>query len=89
MTDVFVNLGWACLFIVTTAIVGIFLILFSTLIIPRLLAKLTPNIDEDKEIAKGNVAVAQYFGRISSACIIGISIVIGASIIGGIIFAIF
>jgi hypothetical protein len=88
MTNIFVNLGWASIFIVTTAIVGIVLILASTLIIPKLLDRLTPNIDEEKEIARGNVAVAQYFGRISSACIIGISIVIGAAILGGIIFAI-
>ncbi len=89
MTNVFVNIGWAAFFIVTSAVVGMALILASTLIIPKLLDKLTPNIDEEKEIARGNVAVAQYFGRISAACVIGISIVIGAAIVGGIIFAIF
>lgn len=85
---VFMNLVWASVFIIITAVVGIFLILASTLIIPRLIDRLTPNIDEDKEIARGNRAVAEYFGRISAAGIIGISIIIGAAILGGIIFAV-
>jgi hypothetical protein len=88
MTTVLVNLGWASIFIVTSAVVGVVPILASTLVIPKLLERLTPNIDEEKEIARGNIAVAQYFGRISAACIIGISIVIGAAIVGGIIFAV-
>ena len=88
MANVFVNIGWASIFIVITAIVGIILILASTLVITKLLEKFTPKIDEEKEIARGNVAVAQYFGRISAACIIGVSIIIAAAILGGIIFAI-
>ncbi|MGD0571985.1 MAG: DUF350 domain-containing protein [Sedimentisphaerales bacterium] len=88
MANAFVNIGWASIFIVITAIVGIILILASTLVITKLLEKFTPKIDEEKEIARGNVAVAQYFGRISAACIIGVSIIIAAAILGGIIFAI-
>ncbi len=88
MAGVFVNIGWASLFIVITAIVGIILILLSSFVITKMLEKFTPKIDEEKEIARGNVAVAQYFGRISAACIIGVSIIIAAAIIGGIIFAI-
>lgn len=88
MANVFVNIGWASIFIVITAIVGIILILASTLVVTKLLEKFTPKIDEEKEIARGNVAVAQYFGRISAACIIGVSIIIAAAILGGIIFAI-
>jgi len=53
------------------------------------LIRLTPNIDEEKEIARGNRAVARYFGRLTAAAIVGISIVIAAAIIGGILFAIF
>ena len=89
MENVFVNLGWAFIFIVISAIVGTVLILASTVIISKLLDRLTPNIDEDKEIARGNRAVAEYFGRIVSAAIIGISIVIAAAILGGFAFAIF
>jgi len=48
---------------------------------------MTPNIDEEKEIARGNVAVAEYFGRVVAASIIGISIVIAAAILGGVIAA--
>ena len=88
MAGIFVNIMWASIFIVITAIVGIVLILASTLVITKMLEKFTPKIDEEKEIARGNVAVAQYFGRISAACIIGMSIIIAAAIIGGIIFAI-
>jgi hypothetical protein len=89
MTNLFVNLGWTVIFIILSAVVGIILILASTWIIPKLLDRLTPNIDEDKEIARGNQAVAEYFGRITAACIIGISIIIGAAIIGGIVFTLF
>ena len=88
MTAVFVNIGWASVFILISAIVGIVLISASTMVIPKLLDKLTPSIDEEREIARGNVAVAQYFGRVSAACIIGVSIIIGAAILGGIIFAV-
>jgi hypothetical protein len=88
MVGIFVNIGWASVFIVITAVVGIVLILASSFVITKMLEKFTPKIDEEKEIARGNVAVAQYFGRISAACIIGVSIIIAAAIIGGIIFAI-
>jgi hypothetical protein len=89
MTEIVMNIGWAVLFAVVGGVVGLLLILASTMIIPRILDRLTPNIDEDKEIARGNRAVADYFGRIVSACIIGISIVIAASILGGIIAALY
>ena len=83
--DVVMNMGWAVAFAVVAALVGMLLLLASTMIIPRLLNKLTPNMDEHKEIARGNRAVSEYFGRIVSASIIGISIVIAAAILGGIV----
>ena len=67
MAGVFMNLVWTCVFIAVSVSVGIILILASTLVIPKLIDKLPPNIDEDKEIARGNRAVAEYFGRISAA----------------------
>lgn len=88
MTGILINLAWASVFIIMAALVGILLVVASTWMVPRLLNRLTPNIDEDKEIARGNRAVAEYFGRVISAVIIGISIVIGAAIVGGIIFAV-
>jgi len=88
MKDVIANFGWASVFMVVSAAVGVVLILGATLVIPRLLDRLTPAIDEEKEIARGNRAVAEYFGRLAAAIIIGISIIIAASIIGGILFAV-
>jgi hypothetical protein len=85
MMDTLTNMGWAVVFSVMAALIGIILVMVSTMVIPRLLERLTPHLDEDKEIARGNRAVAEYFGRIVSACIIGISIVIAAAILGGII----
>jgi hypothetical protein len=88
MKDVMVNLGWASVFMVVSAVVGIALILGASLVIPKLLDWLTPNIDEEKEIVRGNRAVAEYFGRLAASAILSISIVIAAAIIGGILFAV-
>jgi hypothetical protein len=88
MKEVMMNLGWAAVFMAVTAVVGVVLIMGATLVIPRLLDRLTPNIDEEKEIARGNRAVAEYFGRLGAAAIVGISIIIAAAIIGGIMFAV-
>ena len=88
MKDVMVNLGWASVFMAVSAAVGVVLILGAAMVIPKLLDRLTPAIDEEKEIARGNRAVAEYFGRLAAAAIIGISIIIAAAIIGGILFAV-
>jgi hypothetical protein len=49
--------------------------------------RLTPDIDEQKEIVRGNSAVAEYFGRLVSAAILGVSIVVAAAVLGGIMAA--
>lgn len=85
MQDVLINIAWAILFTLVGGIVGVLLILLATLIIPKVLSRLTPNMNEDKEIARGNRAVAEYFGRIVAAAIIGVSIVIAAAIFAGVI----
>lgn len=79
--------GWAVLFCSVGAVVGIVLVLAASLVLPILIKRMTPNIDEDKEIIRGNVAVAQYFGRVVAASIIGISVVVAASVAAGIIAA--
>ncbi len=89
MQDVFVNIGWAVVFTVVGGTVGVLLILLATLFVPKILERLTPNMNEDKEIARGNQAVAEYFGRIVSATIIGISIVIAAAIFAGVMAALY
>ena len=79
------NIGWAVIFAIVGGLVGIIMMMIAAVLIPKLLDWLTPNLDEDKELARGNRAVAEYFGRIVSACILGMSIVIAAAILGGIL----
>ena len=85
MMEVVSNIGWAVTFALIGGLVGIVLMMVAAVMIPKLLGWLTPNLDEDKEMARGNRAVAEYFGRVVSACIIGMSIVIAAAILGGIL----
>jgi hypothetical protein len=80
-------LGWAALFAFVGAIIGIALVLLAAAIVPRLLEKITPNIDEGREIARGNVAVAQYFGLVCAASIMGLSLVVAAAVLAGILVA--
>jgi hypothetical protein len=85
MNEVITNIGWSILFAIIGGVVGIGLVLASSMILPKLIERMTPDLDEAKEIARGNVAVAQYFGRVVSASIIGISIVVAAAVLGGIL----
>jgi hypothetical protein len=85
MGQVFQDIGWAVLFSTVGGLVGIVLVLVASLFLPRMINRMTPNIDEEKEIARGNMAVAQYFGRVVSAGILGISLVVAAAILGGIV----
>jgi len=89
MSQVAQNIGWAVVFSVVGGVVGVALVLASSLVLPRLIERMTPNLNEEKEIARGNVAVAQYFGRIVAASIIGTSIVIAAAVLGGTIAALY
>lgn len=87
MAETIVNIGWSLVFSIVGAIIGMVLVLASSLIIPRLLDRLTPTIDEQKEIVRGNQAVAEYFGRLAGAAILGVSIVVAAAVLGGLIAA--
>lgn len=72
------------LFILLTLVFSTIFISIFFLLIRRgliVLNELTPDIDEIKEILRGNVAASQYFGRIISAFIIGISIILSTIII--------
>jgi len=75
---------WATSFTLLGAILGIALLLGVTSILHRFIDKLTPTVDEEKELIRGNVAVAQYFGRVISAAILGVSLIISAAIIAGV-----
>ncbi len=66
-------------------VIGVISLVLTAVLVPHLMNMLTPNIDEEKEILKGNVAVARYFGGIMQAVIIGMAIIIAASILAGIL----
>ena len=73
--------GMAFAFI--AAVVGLVFMIFGAYLAPKMIDKLTPNINEEKEIVRGNMAVAHYFGGIVQAVIIGMSIIIAAAILAG------
>lgn len=87
MNPVVQDLLWAVAFSLLGAIIGIGLILATSSLLPRLINRFTPAIDEEKEIARGNVAVAEYFGRVVGASIIGASVIVAAAVLGGILAA--
>jgi hypothetical protein len=82
-----INIAWAVVFILLGGVLGIALVLGGSMFLPRLIDRMTPDIDEEKEMVRGNVAVAEYFGRVVAASIIGLSIVVAAAIVAGIIAA--
>ncbi|CDZ77932.1 hypothetical protein BN59_02226 [Legionella massiliensis] len=85
MSQVIINIGWSVAFMFIGAIVGTFIIAVAASILPRIINQWSPHMNEEKEILRGNLAVAEYFGRIISAAIIGVSVVVAASVLGGII----
>jgi len=87
MSATIINMGFAVLFALTGAAAGAALLMWFSARIPAIFDKMTPDIDEGKEIIRGNRAVAEYFGRIVSAAILGVSIIIAASVLGGLIAA--
>lgn len=87
MVETIRNIGWSLVFAIMGGLVGMALVMASSAFIPRLLDRLTPNIDEQKEIARGNQAVAEYYGRVVSAAILGVSVVMAAAVLGGIMAA--
>ncbi len=81
------NIGWSMVFSFIGGLVGMALVVIASLFVPGLVNRMTPNIDEQKEIARGNTAVADYFSRVVGATIIGLSLVVAAAVLGGIIAA--
>jgi len=64
---------------------GMVMIGAAAVLLPKFLDSMTPNIDESREIVRGNRAVAEYFGRIASSSILGVSVIIAAAVLGGIL----
>ena len=87
MSEVMQNIGWAAVFALVGGLVGLGLVTLAAVLLPRLIEKFTPNLDEEKEIARGNVAVGEYFGRVVGASILGTSLIIAAAVLGGILAA--
>jgi uncharacterized membrane protein YjfL (UPF0719 family) len=77
------NVVVGIVFTLVGVIVGLVCMVLAAVFAPKIVNLLTPAIDEEKEILKGNVAVARYFGGIIQSIIIGIAIIIAASIIAG------
>lgn len=87
MIETIRNISWSIVFSVVGGLLGMVLLIVASYIVPRVIDRLTPNIDEQKEIARGNSAVAEYFGRLVSAAILGVAIVVAAAVLGGIMAA--
>jgi uncharacterized membrane protein YjfL (UPF0719 family) len=87
--NVFANIGWAVFFSFLGGTIGVTLVIIASVFLPRIIERLTPNVDEEKEIVRGNQAVAEYFGRVVGAAILGVSIVIAAAVAAGIIAALY
>lgn len=87
MIETLQNMGWSVIFSVVGGVIGMALVISSSLILPGLIDRMTPNIDEQKEIVRGNSAVGEYYGRIVGSAILGVSIVIAAAVLGGILAA--
>ncbi len=78
------DIGIATIYTLLAGVLGLGFMLIGAVLLPKLINRLTPNIDEEKEMARGNLAVATYFGQVVQACIIGMSLIIAAAIISGI-----
>ena len=87
MVETLRNIGWSVVFSVVGGLIGMVLVLAASCVVPRLIDRLTPNIDEQKEIVRGNEAVAEYYGRLVGAAILGMSIVVAAAVLGGVMAA--
>jgi hypothetical protein len=85
MPETLINILWALIFSMIGCLVGVALFITLAAKLPRLFDKLTPNIDEGKELVRGNQAVAAYYGRVVAAGIIGLSVIIAAAILGGLL----
>lgn len=83
-TGVAESVIWVTIFTVLGALLGIAFLIICAVMVPRIVARMTPAIDEEKELVRGNMAVAEYYGRVVAATILGASIIIAAAIIAGI-----
>lgn len=81
------NIAWAVVFSLIGGIVGMGLVVAATVLVPRMIDRFTPNMDEHREIARGNRAVSDYYGRLVGSAILGVSIVVAAAVLAGVMGA--
>jgi membrane protein YqaA with SNARE-associated domain len=72
--------AWSALYAIFGSILGGLLLVGWAFWIPKILNRFTRQIDEEKEMLRGNVAVAHYFGMIVAALILGLSGIISVAI---------
>ena len=60
LQDVLTNVGLAVVFALVGGLSGILLVVASTWFLPAIIRRMTPAIDEEKEILRGNAAVGEY-----------------------------
>jgi hypothetical protein len=77
------NLGLGVGYTILCGILGMCLMGLAAFIIPKIVDRVTPDIDDEKELLRGNVAMGVYTGIITGAVILGIAIIVAASIIAG------
>ena len=51
--EISINIGWAVVFATVGGAVGILLVLIGSMFLPRLIERMTPDLDEAKELARG------------------------------------
>lgn len=81
------NIAWAVVFSLIGGIVGMGLVVAATVFVPKMIDRFTPNMDEHREIARGNRAVSDYYGRLVGSAILGVSIVVAAAVLAGVMAA--
>jgi len=69
---------------IISAVAGLILLMLVSFMIPKLVDRITPNIDDEKEMLRGNIAVGNYVGLVTSSVIIGISLILAAAIIAAV-----
>jgi hypothetical protein len=75
--------GLAVAYTIVGGFVGVAMMAVAMRIIPGIVDKVTPNIDDEKEMLRGNLAVGTYVGLVTAAVILGLSVVVAAAIIAG------
>ena len=69
------------LYLAMSSFSGVILLSLASYVVPRIVDRITPNIDDEKEILRGNIAVGNYVGMVTASAILGISIILAAAII--------